>query len=246
MTSLASVAGMTAHADSFNLEIPDKSDAIPPTAVATEAAASAEQPRDPFAVALAVLNDEAASTGGDVCEVPSQVRNCFHSGESSSVSSAPLADGQVSCFRIGAEGSDQVNVSEDGGLWVGATALDSHVIEISTPGSIAPGTYTLIDYEGAIGGAGFKGLVLRSSPGLHAELVNNAAETKIEVVVSAVGRLEWPTAAGIIWNLGGPNSWSPFDDLGKLFPGDESSSGDIGLFDLVRPATVVFAKEARR
>lgn len=214
-TSLAAVAGLTAHADEAN-----------------DAPATA----DPFAVALAVLNGE-PGTGGNASEALPPLVNHSQGRADSPVSSASLADGQVSSFRIGMDGSDQVTVCEANGLWVGATAVDTHVIEITSSGWITAGTYTLIDYEGAIGGAGFEGLVLRSGPRLHAELVNNTAETRIELVVSKVDDLEWPATAGSIWNLGDSNNRMPFYE-------DGAARGNIGIFDLAGPAAMGPAKDA--
>ncbi|RYD41203.1 MAG: hypothetical protein EOP83_34205 [Verrucomicrobiaceae bacterium] len=128
-------------------------------------------------------------------------------------------------------------MSENGGLWVGVTAVDTHVIEIAPNGGIAAGTYTLIDYEGAIGGAGFRGLELRGTPDLHAKLVNNTAETKIELVVSEAGAQQSPKAAGsIIDNLGRSSLWSAFGKMGAYLLGDKNVSGKPGVLGLLGSA----------
>ncbi len=197
VTSWAAVFGLTRHPEASHARIPDNPQPAP--ALVEAAPAPAEQPapalpewveptpRDTFSAALAVINGEAGPASDSAADVslPPLVE-CFHPLVDSIVSTAPLADGRVSSFRIGEEGSDTVRVSENGGLCVGATAVDSHVIEITAHGKIVPGTYTLIDYDGAIGGGGFGGLVLQADAGIHAELVNNTADTKIELVVSEV------------------------------------------------------------
>lgn len=190
MTCWATFTGVTAYADSCDLETT--------VSEVSTAAAPEEEPSDPFAAALAILNHETSAPESAGSEMP-PLEDYLHPEGQNSVSSAALADGKVSSFQLGAEGAEKVTVSADGGLWVGATAVDSHVIEIAENGEIAAGTYTLIDYEGAIGGAGFKGLTLRGAPHLHAKLVNNTAETKIELVVSDVGEQKWPNQLSDLW-----------------------------------------------
>ena len=247
VASLAAVAGVTAHGDPLSPEVPDKGDSLLVPAESSSHGSGAPA-RDPFAAITLVLPGDEASAGSDPraganpANLPPLV-DCFHDQGDSSVSSAPLADGRISSFRIGAEGTDKVTVSANGGLWVGVTAVDTHVIEIQANGAVTPGTYTLIDYEGAIGGAGFSGLVLRSTPHLHAELVNNTADTKIELVVSEAADLEWLAPRGSIWTLGALDTWMPFSDstimpfrqTGEAFIEDSSGVGEIGIFSPVDP-----------
>ncbi|WP_035612119.1 hypothetical protein [Haloferula sp. BvORR071] len=192
---------MTAHAESFGPTGPDSGD---PAIVSTES--SSDPTYDPFAVALAVLNGEAASESDDRPAATVPV-DCFREQGDSSVSAADLADGRISSFRIGEGGSDKVSVSESGGLSVGTSAVDTHEIEITANGRIKAGTYTLIDYKGSIGGAGFAGLSLRTDPHLHAELVNNAAESKIEVIVTGTDALELASAVKSIWSTVTQSDW---------------------------------------
>jgi hypothetical protein len=196
---------MTAHADS---SVPETSDHA--TGEATPA--SVEPGYDPFAVALAALNGETSASGDSSADAISGIERLaadgFHREGDASVTSASLADGKVSTFRIGAGGFDKVTVTGDGGLWVGATAVDTHVVEITANGRIKAGTYTLIDYEGAIGGAGFAGLSLRHDPRLHVELVNNTAESKIEVVVAGTDAMELASAVKNIWSSVTRSEWS--------------------------------------
>jgi len=204
----ATFAGMTAYADPCS-------------------PASPEEPCDPFAVALAVMDNEASAPEHTVSAILPPLEDYLHPEGQSSVPSAALADGKVSSFRIGAEGLEKVTVSEDGGLWVGVIAVDSHVIEIAEIGEVKAGTYTLIDYEGSIGGAGFKGLKLHGAPHLHAKLVNNTAETKIELVVSDARELEWPKAVIGLVKLGLSSLWAPLDKMDTTRLGDEATKGEI-------------------
>lgn len=225
---LGAVAVLKARADDLGLEIPAESGEAVPV-------------RDTFATALAVINGEAGADSASGT-LPEFVISFAPQGEST-VPAAPLADGHVSSFRVGADGFDKVTVSESGGLSVGATAVDTHVIEITANGRITPGTYTLVDYEGAIGGAGFSGLVLRSALDLHAELVNNTAETKIELVVSDADEPERPDATDSIWSLGSPDNWLLFTQTGEVYLGDASAMADLGITSLLSPEALVFAKD---
>ncbi|MEK7952323.1 hypothetical protein [Luteolibacter soli] len=235
---------MTAYADPSAPEAPVNGSTSTAATAAMEGPASSAEPSDPFAVALAILNGEAAPAEAGR-EILPPLADCLHPEEQSSVSSAQLAEGKVSSFRIGAEGVDQVTVSEDGGLQVGLTAVDTHVIEIAGNGGIKAGTYTLIDYKGAIGGAGFSGLVLHSTPDLHAELVNNTAETKIELVVSEAGAPQPSEAASGIGNLlGGSSLWSLFDETGTYLLDDETVSENPGILGLLGSAAKVSDQDA--
>ncbi|MCW1923962.1 hypothetical protein OKA05_15450 [Luteolibacter arcticus] len=224
------------HADSRELEVPVTGDTSSAAIVAAEGPASPEEPSDPFAVALAVLNGDASArdqAGSEASpEIMPPLVDSLHSEEHSSVSSAQLAEGKVSSFRIGAGSVEQITVSEADGLWVGITAVDTHVIEIAENGGITAGTYTLIDYEGAIGGAGFSGLVLRGTADLHAELVNNTAETKIELVVSEAAA---PAASGTS-NPGASGLWSLLGKIGAYLRDDKSVSGNPGIRELLGSA----------
>lgn len=220
---LAAVAVLKARADDLAPEIP------------AESAESAPL-RDTFSTALAVINGEASADAMAPGTLPRFVTSFDAQGECS-VAAAPLADGHVSSFRIG---TDKITVSEIGGFSVGATAVDTHVIEITADGQPTPGTYTLIDYEGAIGGAGFGGLVLRSDPSLHAELVNNTVETKIELVVSAGDEPGQPAAPEGIWNLGSPENWLLFTETGEIYRGENAALDQLWAVNLLGPD---FAKD---
>lgn len=218
MTTWAAVAGMTAYAEPSDVETPLNG------TISSAATVTMEAPSDPFAVALVILNGEASAPTDAGFEIRPPSVDCLHPEEHSSVPSAQLAEGKVSSFRIGEEGGDQITISESGGLWVGVTAVDSHVIEIAQNGTIKAGTYTLIDYEGSIGGAGFSGLSLRGNPDLHAKLVNNTAETKIELVVSESKTPESPETARNIGNRIGSSLRSLLAQASAYLRGDETAS----------------------
>ena len=220
----ATLAGMTAYADPCDRETPGSD---------ISSAAASEEPLDPFAAAFAVMNGETSPPEHPISEILPPQEDCLHPESQDSVSSAALGDGKVSSFRVGAEGAEQVTVSEDGGLWVGATAVDSHVIEIAENGEIVAGTYTLIDYEGSIGGAGFKGLTLRGAQHLHAKLVNNTAESKIELVVPDAAELKWTEAVIGFGKFALSKLRAPLNEVGANLPGDEGASGTAGILGLL-------------
>jgi len=193
-----------------------------------------------------------ATLAGVVIEVmPPPVDHFENEGTGGSYATAPLGNGLTSTFRIGANGSDSVMVSQSGGLSVGTAPGNTHTIDIDANGLIAPGTYTLIDYEGAIGGAGFAGLVLGSIPHMNAELVDNTAESKIQLVINEVDGLQWTGSSSSSWLQGGATNWTRFSDGAPsvFFQGDEvnfddgAQRGTVVIADEVRPAAMRFTNE---
>ncbi|HEX3600077.1 MAG TPA: autotransporter-associated beta strand repeat-containing protein [Lacipirellulaceae bacterium] len=76
--------------------------------------------------------------------------------------------------------SDLLNVTNSNGLTINGGTLN-----IANLGTISPGTYTLIDYAGALGGS-VSNIALGSVPvGFTFNLTNNAANTSIDLTVAA-------------------------------------------------------------
>lgn len=77
--------------------------------------------------------------------------------------------------------------------------------------SLAVGTYQLVDYDGAIGGAGFAGFTLGSLPSRAiATLVNNVANTSIDLNVTGADFPVWTGAVSSEWStatLANPKNW---------------------------------------
>ena len=93
---------------------------------------------------------------------------------------APLAN-VTTLAASGGAGSVTVNVS--GGL------------------GLLPGQFTLVDYSGAIGGSGFGAFTLVGlPPGVVATLVNNAANSSIDLNITAAPGLRWTGANGSSWD----------------------------------------------
>jgi len=181
--------------------------------------------------------------------VPPPADHFFNAG-TPTYPSAPLGNGLVSTFRIGSAGSDKVTVSGANGLSVGTAPGNTHLIDITANGIISPGTYTLIDYEGTIGGAGFAGFSLRNTPHLMATLVDNAAETKVDLVIGEVDALNWTGANGTAWDTVTSN-WSLDSTSGPAVfqAGDETifadgpASGSVVISGGVSPAAITFVNE---
>ena len=129
-------------------------------------------------------------------------------------------------------------------------------ISINLPTSApAAGTYTLIDYVGAIGGTGFSAFKLGTGPNrLVANLVNNVGNTSIDLNVTGIDFPLWKGALGSEWStatLAAPKNWVlnsnnatgtdfltsdnvTFSDLAT------TTTADVSVAD-VTPASVLFS-----
>ncbi len=77
----------------------------------------------------------------------------------------------------------------------------SNTLNISGTG-LSVGTFTLISYNGSIGGAGFGGLTLGSLPArVTASLVNNSAASNVQLNVSAFDVPKWTGAISSDWDI---------------------------------------------
>jgi len=101
--------------------------------------------------------------------------------KSANLKALELERGSASEFTIGSSSAPLV-ISHSGGFRV----LGSHTIHLAAGPGAATGTFTLIRYSGAIGGAGFNNLTLGRTPGLKARLVNNTASSSIDLQITAV------------------------------------------------------------
>jgi len=158
----------------------------------------------------------------------------------------PLADGETSILR---PGTDLVTVTDTDGFSVGAAPGDTHTIVLERAAGLVVGTYTLIDYDGSIGGAGFAGLVLDVPPHVHATLVNNAAEGKVDVDVTAIDTLLWDGDAGTPdWDestqnfkiAGGSQSEAYFPGDDVIFDDTATNGGAVNVVADVAPLSLVF------
>lgn len=122
-----------------------------------------------------------------------------------------LDNGTFSKFRVGASG-DKLVVTTASGL----TVAGGHQISVEPVSQVTPGsTFTLIDYDTSLGGAGFAGLSLAALPNPHytAVLVDNVANTSVDVQITGADSIVWTGAADGNWNTGTTN-WKRLSDSG--------------------------------
>lgn len=169
-------------------------------------------------------------------------------GATASVPKANLLPVETSVFRIGGAVQDFVQVTEAGGLQVGGTAPEKHVIQIVREGKIANGRYPLIGFTGTIGGQGLAGLQLAEIPGRITETLEiNAANSTIDLVISGAEGVTWSGAANSLWNkhdtnwkLGDTSTATQFMDADDV-KFDDSAAGTtnvITVSEAVAPGAV--------
>ncbi|MES2707959.1 MAG: autotransporter-associated beta strand repeat-containing protein [Verrucomicrobiota bacterium] len=111
--------------------------------------------------------------------------------------------GGQTTFRVGAV-SDALTVGETGGL---STSGASSVINIEPgTGFSAPASFTLIDYAGAIGGAGYN-FTLGSLPHITATLQNDTANTAVKLNVTGFDAVLWQGNVNGTWDLNSTSNW---------------------------------------
>jgi autotransporter-associated beta strand protein len=171
---------------------------------------------DPIPTAASVTVASGGAIGGGTPEAPG----------TGTLATLDLAAGSSSVFRIGAD-SDQVVVSDADGLTVTA----SHTVSVRPVGEVLVGDmFPVIDYDGTIQGDGFGGLSLAPFPNPHynLSLVDNTADTTVDVEITSITHLFW-TGPGS-WNLVN-NNWNNGTGADKFY------SSDIANFDDLAAAT---------
>jgi autotransporter-associated beta strand protein len=68
-------------------------------------------------------------------------------------------------------------------------------------GATTPGTFSLIDYTGAIGGAGFAGLTLQLPLRVAGNLVNNSVNTSVDVTILGTDTPKWNGNINTNWDI---------------------------------------------
>jgi fibronectin-binding autotransporter adhesin len=105
--------------------------------------------------------------------------------------------------------------------------------------SLAVGTYTLVDYEGAIGGAGFGGFAVPSlPPRTIATLVNNIANTSVDLSVTGADFPVWTGAVSSQWStaiITNPKNWRESNSgiNTDFINGDRVVFNDTGVRNLI-------------
>ncbi|RYD17301.1 MAG: hypothetical protein EOP88_27310, partial [Verrucomicrobiaceae bacterium] len=114
-------------------------------------------------------------------------------------------NGGSASFRVNATLSDQIAVTNTGGLTVTAP---SSISLIPTGQLQVNDVFPLIDYTGTIGGAsGFSGLslVAGGNPHLTFSLVNNTVNTRVDVKVLTADTLIWQGNVSEYWDEQNPD-----------------------------------------
>lgn len=165
-----------------------------------------------------------------------------------SFSTLNLASDETSTLGVGAPGPLVTIANSDG------FSIDSvHTIDLVPLIGLQPGTFELFKYDGAIGGNGFAGLQLGETGRIVASLVNNPANSSIDLVVSEYQPiiLSWDgTEASNLWDEGVTSNWlftAPGGQVSEVFfEGDSAFFSDltgvtnetINLVENTRPLSV--------
>ncbi|HEY4417537.1 MAG TPA: hypothetical protein VGO57_17730, partial [Verrucomicrobiae bacterium] len=126
------------------------------------------------------------------------------------------------------------------------SANGSVTVNIANGPYLNLGTIVLIDYSGAIGGGGFGAFTVGSLPsGMTATLVNDTANSSIDLNITSAPGLKWTGAASGDWDystvnwLDGNNLPVTFNDgyLTKFF--DDATTGIINIPGFPTPSTIL-------
>jgi autotransporter-associated beta strand protein len=139
-------------------------------------------------------------------------------------------------------------------LQVGGTLTlgDTNRVRVYLAGAVTPGTNVLVDYTGALAGDGFAALRLAPLPGGAAGfLSNNVADTRIELVVTAVGAgIKWDGDVNGRWDFDVTPNWLVRDTLQDtfyvefdpvLFDDTASGATAVTLVGAHTPSSLIFS-----
>jgi len=200
-----------------------------------------------------VVTFDTGDTAADIIaalQVGSRIPDHFvNEGVKGAYIAANLSTDQYSSFRLGGGTNDFVKITQADRLTVVAGTAPTQVIDILKQGTIAVGTYPLIDYTGTIGGLGFAGLSLGTlPPRVTAALVNNTTNTTIDldVTVSGEDNITWTGTGGGTWDQETTAAWkfntggasTVFYDTDKVTFDDTATTGTVDIFGSVQPASL--------
>jgi autotransporter-associated beta strand protein len=166
--------------------------------------------------------------------------------ESLDVGSLTLSAGSILDFELdtvaGVDQSDLVNVTSDGGLTINGGTLN-----LTNLGSMTSGTYTLLDYAGALAG-GVANLSIGQAPtGYLYNLVDTGSLINLEVVFDLAGDLNHDLAvdaADYIWWRSNNGTTEEFmewrENFGNTVPEGSGLGGDAGAA-IPEPGSLVIA-----
>ncbi|MEI7728682.1 MAG: autotransporter-associated beta strand repeat-containing protein [Verrucomicrobiota bacterium] len=118
-------------------------------------------------------------------------------------------------------------------------------------GNFALGQFPLIAYTGAIGGSGFSSFSLGSLPvGVQGNLVDNAANSSVDLLITFVNPLVWSGLTDTNWNTTGTVNWkltgsdtSYSDGSGVRFDDSAVQNTNVNLASALLPASVTVSNE---
>lgn len=109
---------------------------------------------------------------------------------------------------------------------------------------LTAGQFTVVDYSGVIGGGGFNAFTLGTlPPGVSATLVNNAANSSIDLNITSAPGLRWTGANGSSWDYAtvnwfdeGANAAGIFSDGQPVRFQDGAATGIVDLTSTFSPS----------
>jgi autotransporter-associated beta strand protein len=135
------------------------------------------------------------------------------------VASLSLSGSSGLHLDINASGLDRVNVVQNGGLSLNGL----NGVNVTNLGGIAAGQYTLLDYTGtALANLSNFVLATPSVAGFDLSLVNNTADTSVDLLVSV------PTIVASFWNVDADGDWS--NNANWRSPGQPNGVGHVAHF----------------
>ncbi len=158
-----------------------------------------------------------------------------------------LGDSLTSTFR---PELDEMTVTDVDGLTLGSPG-DTHYLEILPRPGLTSTTCALFRYSGTFGGAGFAGLQLNPIPNTRysIQLVDNVAESSVDLVYEGPEPVLWTGATDNVWDLATDN-WkletagtaTAYQDLDVVKFGDLAGTSDatVDLGVAVAPLSVEF------
>ncbi len=124
-------------------------------------------------------------------------------------------------------------------------------INVANALALAKGQIVLVDYDGTIGGGGFGAFSLVGlPPGVSAELVNNTANTSIDLKITVVPGLIWTGTVSADWDnftqnwldqlTGSPSAYT--DSLPTEFR-DGAATGVVNLVTYPAPSVIIVSND---
>jgi autotransporter-associated beta strand protein len=119
---------------------------------------------------------------------------------------------------------------------IGTLNLVAPTVFRITGTGLGPGTFSLLDYSAPLGGVGFNGLTLRLPPRVTGNLVNNAANTSIDVAITGQDFPKWTGAVNGNWDIddgagSGTMNWKEITSGNATGYLENANGADAVLFD---------------